>query len=134
MHIAGEALGKAADDVKGVWEAGTSLITNALNSDNSEQTGEPVQGGEQPKGAGETGREIDVKERATPGADGATSQIIKETSDGETISITHQVKKGDQTIHQHQTHVGKSGARREFPESWREHKTINDKDSGGAAQ
>jgi hypothetical protein len=38
MHIAGEALGKAADDVKGVWKVGESLISDVFQSDNTKVT------------------------------------------------------------------------------------------------
>jgi RHS repeat-associated protein len=57
--------------------------------------------------------------RPTLGADGGTSShIIEKDEQGETISVTHQVKKDGETVHQHQTHIGKEGGRQQFPDEW----------------
>lgn len=44
-----------------------------------------------------------VRRRAAAGADGAVSQIVKQTSKitGRTVNVTHEVTKGGQTIHKH---------------------------------
>lgn len=64
------------------------------------------------------------KTRKEPGRDGGISKIIEEKKDGKTISVTHKVTNKGQTIHQHQTHIGKHGSTRRFPENWIENKTI----------
>ena len=56
--------------------------------------------------------------RAGSGADGATSRHLIETVKGETRSVTHQVERNGEIIHQHQTHIGKYGGRRQFPDKW----------------
>lgn len=54
------------------------------------------------------------------GGDGASSaHLIEVDAAGSTISTTHRVVHPDgQLSHQHQRHVGKSGAEREFPNEW----------------
>jgi len=47
-----------------------------------------------------------ITTRQSLGADGATSQMIRESLDGETISVTHRVELDNEIIHQHQTHIG----------------------------
>jgi hypothetical protein len=74
------------------------------------------------RGAGKVTKE--VIERVTPGRDGATSKIIREKLDEDTISVTHQVDLDRKIIHQHQTHIGKYGAERQFPDEWVEHPTV----------
>ena len=66
----------------------------------------------------------EVKVRPTPGGDGATSTHILERVDGEVNSVTHQVTKDGEVLHQHQTHVGKHGTERRFPDEWIEHPTV----------
>ena len=56
--------------------------------------------------------------RAARGRDGATSRIVKEIVGGRTNSITHQVERAGEVIHQHQTHIGKYGGERKFPDQW----------------
>ena len=60
----------------------------------------------------------EVIERKAPGADGASSRHIIEKLDGKTSSMTHQVTKDGKVIHQHQTHIGKHGTQRQFPDEW----------------
>ena len=59
-----------------------------------------------------------VRTRPTPGEDGATSHHLLESVDGETNSVTHQVVRDGEVIHQHQTHVGSHGTKRQFPNEW----------------
>jgi hypothetical protein len=59
-----------------------------------------------------------IKVRPTPGADNAISWHIIEKEGGETVSVTHQVDRGGDVVHQHQTHVGKGGGQRQFPNEW----------------
>ena len=66
----------------------------------------------------------DVIDRSSRGADGASSRHIIEKLDGKTNSVTHQVTKDGKVIHQHQTHVGKHGTTRQFPDKWVEYPTI----------
>jgi RHS repeat-associated protein len=69
----------------------------------------------------------EVKERKEPGRDESTSIHIVEKQDDETISVTHQVtNKQGKVKHQHQTHIGKYGTRRDFPDEWTEYQTIDD--------
>jgi RHS repeat-associated protein len=85
--------------------------------------GEPILGGTPPvPGAGLIKKFCKI--RKVPGRDGATSSIIKEVQDGQTISVTHQVVKDGKVIHQHQTHIGKHGTERGFPDEWVEYPTI----------
>lgn len=65
-----------------------------------------------------------VKTRPNPGRDGGTSKHIVEQSDRETTSVTHQVTRDGEVVHQHQTHVGKYGSHRQFPNDWVEYPTI----------
>ena len=84
------------------------------------------------KEAAKTGEKFtkEVVERQAPGRDGASSQHIIEKLDGKTNSVTHQVTKDGQTIHQHQTHIGKYGTERQFPDKWIEHPKVP-KENGG---
>ena len=74
------------------------------------------------KGRGKITEE--VIPRKAPGADGAKSKHILEKIDGKTNSTTHQVIKDGKVVHQHQTHIGKHGTRRQFPDEWVEHPEI----------
>ncbi|MCA9458265.1 MAG: RHS repeat-associated core domain-containing protein, partial [Nitrospira sp.] len=58
------------------------------------------------------------------GGDGAKSIHIIEKLNGKTQSITHQVNKDGQILHQHQTHIGEYGTQRNFPNEWVEYPTI----------
>lgn len=58
------------------------------------------------------------KTRADEGADGGISEYGKERLEGETISTAHRVELEDEVIHQHQTHIGKYGGERQFPNEW----------------
>jgi len=60
------------------------------------------------------------KARRTLGADGGRSKHIFEKLNGKTNSVIHHVtdKFGNIITHQHQTHVGKYGSHRQFPNSW----------------
>ena len=62
--------------------------------------------------------------RAQPGKDGGISNIIKEMYDGTVNSVTHQVTKDGKIVHQHQTHIGKYGKQRQFPNEWIEYPEI----------
>jgi RHS repeat-associated protein len=66
----------------------------------------------------------EITTRGSLGADGATSQTIRETLNGETISVTHRVELDGDVIHQHQTHIGSAGTERMFPDEWIENPTI----------
>jgi hypothetical protein len=59
-----------------------------------------------------------IRVRPSPGADNAISRHIIEKQGGETISVTHQVTRDGEVIHQHQTHIGKGGGQRQFPNEW----------------
>ena len=64
--------------------------------------------------------------RPTPGRDGGvSSHIVEKDASGKTISVTHQVHVNGQLVHQHQTHVGEYGTRRQFPDSWVKHPEVN---------
>lgn len=64
--------------------------------------------------------------RKNPGADGATSRhIIERDAKGATRSVTHQVERNGDVVHQHQTHIGKYGGKRRFPDPWVQHPTID---------
>jgi RHS repeat-associated protein len=58
------------------------------------------------------------KTHAEAGADGGISEYGKERLEGETISTAHRVEAEDELIHQHQTHIGKYGGKRQFPNEW----------------
>jgi hypothetical protein len=66
----------------------------------------------------------EVSTRSAPGRDGATSRIIREKVGGRTNSVTHQVERNGEIIHQHQTHIGKYGGQRQFPDEWVQYKEI----------
>jgi RHS repeat-associated protein len=68
--------------------------------------------------------ETTITTRQSLGADGATSQMIRESLDGETISVTHRVELDGDVIHQHQTHIGSAGTARNFPDEWIGYPTI----------
>jgi RHS repeat-associated protein len=55
------------------------------------------------------------------GLDGGKSVHIIEKLGEETVSVTHQVERAGEIIHQHQTHIGKYGGQRQFPNQWIEH-------------
>ena len=61
---------------------------------------------------------LKVLTRKNPGRDGGISHIIKELIEGRVNSTTHQVELGGKIIHQHQTHIGKHGTQRMFPDEW----------------
>jgi hypothetical protein len=99
------ALGEAGEAIEGGAAAGDAAVDGSASTEASETT------------------EI-VKTRPTPGQDGATSRHIIERADGETRSVTHQVEKDGKIIHQHQTHVGKYGGQRQFPDEWVKHPKV----------
>jgi hypothetical protein len=60
-----------------------------------------------------------IKKRKALGGDAAKSEhIIKKDAKGNTNSVTHKVTKDGEIIHQHETHVGKEGTQRQFPDEW----------------
>lgn len=59
-----------------------------------------------------------IVQRKALGGDNAISRHIIEEIGDEVISITHQVEKLGEIIHQHQRYIGKYGATRIFPEEW----------------
>jgi RHS repeat-associated protein len=66
-------------------------------------------------------------QRQAPGADGAVSEMmIERDASGAAISKTHRVTDPSTgtIIHQHQEHIGASGATRSFPEAWRQFPSI----------
>jgi RHS repeat-associated protein len=63
--------------------------------------------------------------RAGPSGDDAISQHIIEGMGDATISVTHQVLRGGEIIHQHQQHIGLCGDGRYFPEEWIEYPYID---------
>jgi RHS repeat-associated protein len=67
----------------------------------------------------------EVVERAAPGRDGGKSTHVLEKVGGKTNSVTHRVEVNGKLVHQHQTHVGKYGAERRFPDEWTGTKTID---------
>ena len=66
----------------------------------------------------------EIKVRPNPGRDGAISTHIIERIDDQANSVTHQVTKDGKVLHQHQTHIGKYGTERRFPDEWIEYSTI----------
>jgi len=69
--------------------------------------------------AHEAGNTLEVLVRKELGRDGASSAHIIERSLEQDISITHRVVSPEgKILHQHQTHIGKSGTRRQFPNEW----------------
>ena len=71
-------------------------------------------------------RSVQMRTRTTLGmSDEATSQHIIETENGVTTSVTHRVVRADgETVHQHQTHIGKYNTRRRFPDEWNDYPII----------
>lgn len=69
----------------------------------------------------------EIRRRPKPGKDGATSRHIIERENGEVISVTHQVidPHSGLILHQHQTHIGRYGGERCFPEPWRGFPTVD---------
>lgn len=68
----------------------------------------------------------EIKTRPTKGADGGISEhILERDASGEVISKTHRVTTDGTVVHQHQEHVGKTGAQRSFPDEWVEYPRIN---------
>ena len=64
--------------------------------------------------------------RAAPGRDGGTSRhLIEQEADGTTRSVTHQVERNGEIVHQHQAHVGKYGGRRVFADEWNKYPKID---------
>jgi RHS repeat-associated protein len=74
---------------------------------------------------GDAGLTQIIKTRLEPGADGGISNHIIEKQHGETISVTHQVTRDGEVIHQHQTYIGKYGGQRRFPNAWSQFLDIN---------
>lgn len=66
------------------------------------------------------GNVFNVRVRGDLGADGASSAAIREVdASGQTVSHTHRVVSPEGNIlHQHQTHVGRHGTERQFPDEW----------------
>lgn len=66
------------------------------------------------------GTSFNIRVRGDLGADGASSAMIREAdASGNTVSMTHRVVSPDGNIlHQHQTHVGRHGTERQFPDEW----------------
>jgi RHS repeat-associated protein len=58
------------------------------------------------------------RQRQRFGRDGGISRIGKEMDGEDTISVMHRVTVDGKTVHQHQTHVGKYGGERQFPNEW----------------
>ena len=54
----------------------------------------------------------------------ANSKYIIEQVDGDTTSVTHQVTKDGQVIHQHQTNIGKYGSEQQLPNDWNNYPDI----------
>jgi len=70
--------------------------------------------------AKESGNTFEVIVRKALGKDGSSSaHLLEKDAAGRSVSVTHRVvdQKGN-IIHQHQRHVGKSGAERQFPKEW----------------
>jgi RHS repeat-associated protein len=59
-----------------------------------------------------------LKTRPALGADQGVSTHIIEQRGADTISVTHQVTRDGEVIHQHQTYVGKYGGLKQFPDEW----------------
>ncbi|HEX5927302.1 MAG TPA: RHS repeat-associated core domain-containing protein [Baekduia sp.] len=64
------------------------------------------------------------KTRARAGRDGGISRIGIERSGDDAISQVHQVTVGGKTVHQHQTHIGRYGGQRQFPDQWVEFPSV----------
>ena len=68
----------------------------------------------------------DIKTRGSPGGDGGLSQhLIKRDEMGNATSVTHRVTVDGVVVHQHETHLGKHGGARRFPDEWTGTETIN---------
>lgn len=52
------------------------------------------------------------------GERGSQDTPSAELPGGDTISTRHQVRVDDRVVHEHQTHVGKYGGERRFPNEW----------------
>lgn len=73
---------------------------------------------------GEKGLNWVWKTRPRPGADGRISKIGIERAGDDTISQVHRVKVDGKVVHQHQTHIGKYGGQRQFPDDWVEFPSV----------
>jgi RHS repeat-associated protein len=58
------------------------------------------------------------KTRARPGADSGISKVGIERLGDDAISQVHRVTVNGKVVHQHQTHIGKYGGQRQFPDDW----------------
>jgi len=58
------------------------------------------------------------KTRQRPGRDGGISKVGIERSGDDAISQVHRITVDKKVAHQHQTHLGKHGSRRQFPDDW----------------
>lgn len=108
----GAVAGKVAKSLKCLKKAEKAAVADYLEQ-------EAATAG---RGGGKWTKE--VVERKSRGADGAISRHIIEKLNGKTNSVTHQVIKEGKVIHQHQTHIGKYGTRRQFPDEWIEYPRI----------
>lgn len=70
--------------------------------------------------AKKAGNAFDVIVRRTLGRDGSSAaHLIEKNAAGRSISVTHRVvNQQGGIIHQHQRHIGASGAERQFPNEW----------------
>jgi hypothetical protein len=74
------------------------------------------------------GTTFQVKVRGTLGrSDNASSAMIREVDgSGNVVSRTHRVVRPDGSIpHRHQTHIGRHGTERQFPDEWVQFPTRN---------
>jgi RHS repeat-associated protein len=76
--------------------------------------------------AREAGTSFEVIVRKVLGEDGASSaHLIERDAAGDAISKTHRVVDQEGNIlHQHQTHLGQSGAERSFPAEWKQFQDV----------
>jgi len=75
------------------------------------------------------GTSFQVRVRGTLGkSDNASSAVIREVDGtGNAVSVTHRVVRPDGSIvHQHQTHLGRHGTERQFPDEWVQFPTRNE--------
>jgi RHS repeat-associated protein len=124
---AGAAGDAEAGAAAGAGEA-ASGAEGAAGGETAAGSGAEAGGGANP-GPGEggpTGADTtkEIVTRPTPGRDGATSRHIIERAGDETISVTHQVERDGEIIHQHQRYIGKYKGIREFPNEWSEYPDI----------
>lgn len=123
--IATESAALAAD-VAGVFLPGTGFGLGVRSMRGADRAHDADRAGNQAadaaKGGGKWTKE--VIERKAPGADGGSSRHIIENLDGKTNSVTHQVTKDGKVIHQHQTHIGRHGTQRQFPDEWVNHPKV----------